>query len=126
MRKIADIQTGFQRNIVNNTVSIVTDKHAVAQYIYNLLMTNTIEIPFKEWSGSGLNSLLGEACSNITASIILEQIRSLIEKYIPYIELQDMQYKIDYDNQTYRIIIYYNLVNETELITQELTLERTA
>ena len=122
MKQLNDINISFSKNLVNGSVASVTNKRAVAQYIYNLLDTKTLEIPFKEWQGSGLSALLGEACSNLTASVIVEQIRGLIEKYIPYIELQDISYVIDYDNQTYIIKIFYNFVSSTEVIEQTLTL----
>ena len=122
MVALIDINTSFNKNLVNNTVSTVSNKRAIAQYILNLLDTNTLEIPFKEWLGSGLSSLLGEHCSNLTASTIIEQIRNLIEKYVPYVELQDIRYDIDYDKQTYVIYLYYIIVNTTEVIEQTLTL----
>ena len=125
MQNITDINLSFSRNLVNNSVSTVSDKRAVAQYIYNLLQTNTLEIPFKEWQGSGLSALLGEACSNFTASVIVEQVRVLLTKYIPYIELQDITYLLDPDNQSYVITIYYNFINKDELIEQTITLSTT-
>ena len=125
MAQLFDINTAFSRNLVNNSVSTVSNKHAVAQMIYNLLDTQTLEIPFKEWQGSGLSAMLGEACSNITASVISEQIRGLIEKYIPYIELENITYQLDPDNQRYVFILYYSFVNETEVIEQKLVLSTT-
>ena len=125
MKQLNDINIDFSRNLVNNSVSSVSNKRAVAQYIYDLLDTQTLEIPFKEWQGSGLSSLLGEACSNLTASVIIEQIRSLIEKYITYIEIQNITYLIDYDNQKYIITLYYNFVSSTEVIEQTLMLSST-
>ena len=79
MKNLLDIADGFHRNLINNSVASVSKKHAIAQYIYNILDTQTLEIPFKEWQGSGLSGLLGEACSNISASVISEQIQMLIE-----------------------------------------------
>ena len=125
MAQLFDINTSFSRNLVNNSVSTVSNKHAVAQMIYNLLDTQTLEIPFKEWQGSGLSAMLGEACSNITASVIAEQIRGLIEKYIPYIELENITYQLDPDNQRYVFILYYSFVNETDVIEQKLVLSTT-
>lgn len=125
MKQLNDINISLNKNLVNGSVSSVSNKRAISQYIYNMLDTNTIEIPFKEWQGSGLSALLGEACSNLTASVIVEQIRGLIEKHIPYIELQDITYVIDYDNQTYIIKLYYNFVSNTEIIEQTLTLSTT-
>lgn len=125
MAQLYDINTAFNRNLVNNSVATVSNKHAVAQIIYNLLDTQTLEIPFKEWQGSGLSALLGEACSNITASVIAEQIRGLIEKYIPYIELENITYLLDPDNQQYVFILYYSFVNQTEVIEQKLVLSTT-
>lgn len=125
MAELFDINTSFSRNLVNNSVSRVSNRHAVAQFIYNLLDTQTLEIPFKEWQGSGLSGLLGEACSNITASVIVEQIKGLIEKYIPYIELRNITYLIDADNQRYVIMLYYSFVNQTDVIEQQLVLSTT-
>ena len=125
MKQLNDINISLTKNLVNGSVSSVTNKRAIAQYIIDMLDTNTLEIPFKEWQGSGLSALLGEACSNLTASVIIEQIRGLIEKYIPYIELQDITYKIDQEAQLYVIYLYYNIVSNTEIIEQTLTLSTT-
>lgn len=122
MAQLYDINIALNRNIVNHAVSSVSNKHAVAQYISNLLQTQTLEIPFKEWEGSGLSAMLGEACSNITASVIAEQIRGLIEKYIPYVELQDITYLLDPDNQRYVFLLYYSFINQTDVIEQQITL----
>lgn len=125
MKQLNDINVGFNMNMVNRSIATVTNKRAVAQYINVLLETNTLEVPFKEWMGSGLSDLLGEACSNLNAAVIVEQIRVLIEKYIPYIELQDITYLIDPDNQNYVITIYYNFISNAEIIEQTLTLTTT-
>lgn len=122
MRKINDINIHFSQNYVNRSISSVSNKQAISQFIVDLIRTNTQEIPFKEWEGSRLSQLLGEACSNLNASIIVEQIRILIEKYIPYVELQNITYKIDPDNQQYVILLYYVILNTTEVIEQQLTL----
>lgn len=123
MKKLLDIQTGFRRNIITNGVSTVSEQRAIAQMISNLLNTETLEIPFKEWQGGGLQNLLGEACSQLTANVICEQIRFILEKYMYYIELQDVQYVIDYDKQTYIIILYYTITGNPEVIEQKLYLE---
>ena len=125
MKALKDINVSFNKNLVNGAVSNVTNKHAIAQIILNLLDTKTLEIPFKEWQGSGLSALLGESCSNITASVIVEQVRYLIEKYIKYINLVDIKYSIDYDNQTYILTLYYSFINDLEVIEQNLTLSTT-
>ena len=122
MKNLLDIADGFHRNLINNSVASVSKKHAIAQYIYNILDTQTLEIPFKEWQGSGLSGLLGEACSNITASVISEQIQMLIEKYIPYVSLKNITYYIDTDRQKYIFILYYTIVNDPEVIEQTLEL----
>lgn len=125
MKNILDISTGLQRNLITNAVASVSRRHTIAQYIYNILDTQTLEIPFKEWQGSGLSGLLGEACSNITASVISEQIRTLIEKYVKYVELQNITYYIDPDNQRYIFILYYTILNDPEVIEQTLELSTT-
>lgn len=125
MKNILDINTGLQRNLITNAVASVSRRHTIAQYIYNILDTQTLEIPFKEWQGSGLSGLLGEACSNITASVISEQIRTLIEKYVKYVELQNITYYIDPDNQRYIFILYYTILNDPEVIEQTLELSTT-
>ena len=84
MAEVVDINVSFALNPVNKTVSQVSGKRAIAQYISNLLSIQLMEIPFKEHIGSGLMGLLGEACSNITASLISEQINQLLTLYVPY------------------------------------------
>lgn len=125
MANIYDINIGMNINGVNRSVSSLSNKRAITQFISNLIMTQTTEIPFKEWEGSRLMGLLGEACSNITASVIVEQIRALITKYVPYVELRDIKYLLDPDNQCYRITIYYSIVNDLSVIEQTLILSTT-
>ena len=122
MQTVYDVNLNLNQNYVNHSVSSVSGKRAISQFIVDLIRTNTQEIPFKEWEGSRLSALLGEACSNLNASIIVEQIRILIEKYIPYVEIQDITYLIDYDNQRYIITLYYYILNTNEVIEQELSL----
>lgn len=125
MKNVRDINVGLTKNLVNDTVSSVSNKHAVSQIILDLLQTNTMEIPFKEWEGSGLSALLGEACSNMVAAAIIEQIRLLIQKYIKYIEVNDITYRIDFDNQRYIFLLKYNFVSDVTIVEQELILTTT-
>lgn len=125
MANIYDINIGMNINSVNRSVTNVSNKRAITQMIANLIMTQTSEVPFKEWEGSRLMGLLGEACSSITASVIVEQIRALITKYVPYVELRDITYLIDPDNQNYRITLYYSMVNDLDVIEQTLNLSVT-
>jgi len=125
MKEIYDININFNQNYVNHSVSRVSNKHAISQFIVDLIRTNTQEVPFKEWEGSRLSKLLGEACSNLNASIIVEQIRILIEKYIPYVEIQDITYLLDPDGQNYIITLYYLILNTNEVIEQQLTISTT-
>lgn len=118
---IVDINTAFSRNRVSNTVVTVSQKDAVKQFIYNLIALGG-EIPFQEWKDSGLQSLLGESCNNVNGTVICEQVKQLIIKYVKYVELQEINFKIDPENQIYVIYLFYNIIGSPDKIEQELNL----
>ena len=120
-----DTSLTFKRNIFSNDIVTLNENKAIQQKIFTILNLMPGDIVYKDYVFSGLKQLLGENVSNVNASIMKEVIALALTNYVPEVEFVDAKITPDYDNQIYRIHIYYYVVNSTEQSDMEITLKTT-
>ena len=79
----SDLDLTFKRTPVTGDVAMRYNEQAVIASVRNLLLTNFYERPFQPDVGSNLTGLLFEPATNITASILSDEIKSVITNYEP-------------------------------------------
>ena len=120
-----DLSLSMHKNVFSNDVVQLDNKKAIAQKILTILNLSPGDVIYKDYLYSGLKPLLGENVSNANASIMKEHIHIVLMNYVPEVEMLDAMIIPDYDNQIYKIKLYYVIVENNQEIEQMIELKTT-
>ena len=109
----------FQSNPLNNDLIGIKNENAIARSLRNIVFTLPGEKFFNQSFGSRISESLFENIDDITASIIVDEIRESIDRYEPRVKLNDVRAFPDYENNGFDVIITYDVVG-IEIPSQEL------
>ena len=105
-----DISMSFQSNPLNSDLIALKNEIAIARSIRNIVFTVPGEKFFNENFGSNISRSLFENIDEITASIIVDEIRQSIQNFEPRVNLIDLQAFPDFNNNSFDIKIIYEIV----------------
>ena len=114
-----DISMTFQANPLNEDLIALKNANAIARSIRNIVFTTPGEKFFDPSFGSRITESLFENIDEITASIIIDDLRESIENYEPRVSLIDVEAFPDYDNNGFDVTIIYEIIG-IEIPAQEL------
>ena len=114
-----DISMTFQSNPLNNDLIAIKNENAISRSLRNIVFTLPGEKFFDQSFGSRITESLFENIDEITASVIVDEIRESIEIYESRVELIDVKAFPDYENNGFDVIITYDVVG-IEIPSQEL------
>ena len=114
-----DISMTFQSNPLNEDLIALKNANAIARSVRNIVMTVPGEKFFNPTFGSRISESLFENIDDITATVIIDEIRESIDNYEPRVDLLDVQAFPDYDNNSFDVIITYEIIG-IEIPAQEL------
>ena len=114
-----DISMTFQANPLNDDRIGLKNENAIARSVKNIVFTLPGEKFFNETFGSRITESLFENIDDITAGVIVEEIRESIESYEPRVSLIDVEAEPDYDNNSFNVIISYEIIG-ADIPPQEL------
>ena len=114
-----DISMTFQANPLNEDLIAIKNENAIARSIRNIVFTLPGEKFFNPSFGSRITESLFENIDDITATIIVDEIRESIENYEPRVELNNVEAFPDYDNNSFDLVITYTILG-SEIPPQEL------
>jgi phage baseplate assembly protein W len=100
----------FQSNPLNSDLITLKNESAIARSIRNIVFTVPGEKFFNENFGSNISRSLFENIDEITASIIVDEIRQSIQNFEPRVNLIDLQAFPDFNNNSFDIKIIYEIV----------------
>ena len=120
----SDIDFTFAKKPVVGDVALSYDAQAVIRSIRNLLLTKHYERFFNPDLGSNLDAILFENVGHLPASLLQNEIRTLIGNYEPRANLIDVVVNPDPDKNTYNVTLSFYLANATLPTTVTLILER--
>lgn len=120
----SDIDFTFTKRPAGGDVALSYDQQAVNRSIRNLLLTNHFERPFNSDIGSNINALLFEPLSSMTASQLQNDIRQVISRYEPRVDLKTVVVTPNPEQNAYSVSITFFLLNATQSTTLSLILER--
>ena len=109
----------FQSNPLNNDLIAIKNENAISRSLRNIVFTLPGEKFFDQSFGSRITESLFENIDEITASVIVDEIRESIDIYESRVELDDVKAYPDYENNGFDVIITYNIIG-SEVPTQEL------
>ena len=114
-----DISMTFQSNPLNDDLIAIKNENAIARSVRNIVFTTPGEKFFNQSFGSRITESLFENIDEITATIIVDEIRQSIDNYEPRVEVDDVKAFPDYDNNSFDVTITYDVIG-SEIPTQEL------
>ena len=114
-----DISMTFQSNPLNDDLIASKNENAIARSLKNIVFTLPGEKFFNQSFGSRITESLFDNIDEITASVIVDEIRDSINNYEPRVELDNVQAFPNYENNNFDVVITYNVIG-SEIPTQEL------
>ena len=114
-----DISMTFQSNPLNDDLIAIKNENAIARSLRNIVFTLPGEKFFNQSFGSRITESLFENIDEITATIIVDEIRESIDIYESRVELIDVKAFPDYENNGFDVIIVYDIIG-SEVPAQEL------
>lgn len=120
----SDIDLTFKRTPVTGDVAMRYNEQAVIASVRNLLLTNFYERPFQPNVGSNLTGLLFEPATNITASILSDEIRSVITNYEPRAIINSIEVTLALDQNAFNVRLSFFIGNNTAPTNVSLLLQR--
>ena len=114
-----DISMTFQSNPLNDDLIAIKNENAIALSLRNIVFTTPGEKFFNQSFGSRITESLFENIDEITATIIVDEIRQSIDNYEPRVEVDDVRAFPNYDNNSFDVTITYDVIG-SEIPTQEL------
>ena len=114
-----DISMTYQANPLNEDLIAIKNENAIARSIRNIVFTLPGEKFFNPSFGSRITESLFENIDDITATIIVDEIRESIQNYEPRVELNNVEAFPNYDNNSFDLVITYTIIG-SEIPPQEL------
>ena len=105
-----DISITFQNNPLNSDLIVLKNETAIARSIRNIVFTLPGEKFFNPNFGSRVSRSLFENVDEISASNIRDEIATSIVNFEPRVELKNIEVFPDYDNNSFNVVIIYNIV----------------
>mgnify|MGYP002641688459 CR=1 FL=1 len=116
-----DISASFQINPLNSDLIAIKNTTAISRAVRNLILTKRGERPFEPALGSKVYDLLFESMDKQTASVIRDEIKTVIENYEPRVDLIEVIVIPNHDVASMDVTIRYEVVG-IDVPAQELTL----
>ena len=114
-----DLSMTFQANPLNDDLIALKNANAIARSVRNIVFTLPGEKFFNPNFGSRITESLFENIDEISASIIIDEIRESIDNYEPRVGLIDVKAFPNYENNAFDVNIVYEIIG-IEIPAQEL------
>ena len=114
-----DISMSFESNPLNEDLIAIKNETAIARSIRNIVFTLPGEKFFNASFGSRITESLFDNIDEITATIIVDEIRESIETYEDRVQLIDVLADPDFENNSFDLTITYEIIGRN-IPAQEL------
>ena len=114
-----DLSMSFQSNPLNQDLIALKNENAIARSLRNIVFTLPGEKFFDPEFGSQISASLFENIDDITASVIVDEITSSVERYEPRVDLINVEVFPDFDNNSFDVLIIYDIIG-ADVPAQEL------
>ena len=105
-----DISMTFQSNPLNDALIALKTENAIARSIRNIVFTLPGEKFFNSSFGSRITESLFDNIDDITATIIVDEIRESIETYEDRVQLIDVLADPNFENNGFDVTITYEII----------------
>ena len=124
-RIYSDIDINFLAHPNTGDVSKKYDVDAVKQALKTLVLTNFYERPFQPKFGSPVYGMLFENIDLPAANSLKLRLELLISQYEPRVRAQEVTVVPLYDENSFRVSIYFYVVGVRDPVTFSTILKRT-
>ena len=108
-----DLSMSFQANPLTKDLIALKNENAIARSLKNIVFTLPGEKFFNPDFGSRITASLFENINDVTASIIVEEIISSVERFEPRVQLlkpDGVKAFPNFDNNTFDVLIGYEII----------------
>ena len=105
-----DISMSFQANPLNDDLIALKNENAIARSIRNIVFTLPGEKFFNPSFGSRITESLFENIDDITATVIVDEIRESIETYEDRVQLDSVEAFPNFENNSFDVTIIYEII----------------
>jgi len=124
VRSFKDLDLNFTIHPVKKDINTHKNEYAIINAVKNLVLTNHYERPFQPEIGSNIRRLLFENVDAVTASQIEREIVETITNFEPRVQISKVDVLPDPDNNGFKVILEFFVINNPSPITINFFLER--
>jgi len=124
VRSFKDLDLNFTIHPVKKDINTHKNEYAIINAVKNLVLTNHYERPFQPEIGSNIRRLLFENVDAVTASQIEREIVETITNFEPRVQVSKVDVLPDPDNNGFKVILEFFVINNPSPITINFFLER--
>jgi len=123
-RSFKDLDLNFTIHPVKKDINTHKNEYAIINSIKNLVLTNHYERPFQPEIGSNIRRLLFENVDAVTGSQIEREIVETIDNFEPRARTSKVTASPDPDNNGFKVVLEFFIINNSNPITINFFLER--
>lgn len=120
----SDFGTDLTAHPNSRDLSVLSNEFAVRRSIRNLVLTNRTERFFAPNIGADIRQMLFEPISDDTAMMISSNVREVIQNYEPRVRIINVEVTPNESDDSYRVNIYFYVVNVKEPTAVSVILKR--
>ena len=124
VRNFRDLDLNFAIHPITKDVNIYKAEYAVINSVKNLILTNHFEKPFQPEVGSNIRRLLFENVDSIMAAQIEREIEETINNFEPRVQISSIIASPAPDENGYKVIMEFFVINNPDPIKINFFLER--
>jgi phage baseplate assembly protein W len=124
VRNYKDLDLNFAIHPIRKDINVYKAEYAVINSVKNLILTNHYERPFQPEIGSNIRRLLFENVDVVLAAQIEREIEETINNFEPRVQISTVTATPSVDENGYKIILEFFVINNPDPITIKFFLER--
>jgi len=124
VRNYKDLDLNFAIHPIRKDINVYKAEYAVINSVKNLILTNHYERPFQPEIGSNIRKLLFENVDVVLAAQIEREIEETINNFEPRVQISTVTATPSVDENGYKIILEFFVINNPDPITIKFFLER--
>ena len=119
-----DLDLNFTIHPIKKDINTHKNEYAIINAVKNLILTNHYERPFQPQIGSNIRRLLFENVDSVTGSQIEREITETIDNFEPRARTSQVDMVADPDNNGFKVVLEFFIINNPNPITINFFLER--
>jgi phage baseplate assembly protein W len=123
-RTFRDLDLNFTIHPVRKDINTHKNEYAIINSVKNLILTNHYERPFRPEIGSSIRRLLFENIDSVIAAQLERAVIETIENFEPRVQVSTVTAIADPDQNGYKMVLEFFVINRAEPITINFFLER--